>query len=571
MKWFSKSEKELYSKVKVMNEKVYFEDIEKPAKIKLVESAYISYALNGSNVSGEVIINHDDKLTITYSNNVISEASCTYKVVTNANNSEAKLKKSITNGEAYRIKNISEFTLTPQLEIVQTKTSPPPTDFDELESLLRKEGLNGVFIDDNIHKVAISEENISLCVVVSKEAIPGKPARFELIDGLENNKHINNDQFFATYVDETPGVSGYDIYGIEILPEELSFFPEFGLNIMVEDRGLISLKEGRLVFSPYKIDIIEETSVQKTINWEDGLVVYEGDVLIEGDVIEGGQIKCTGNIKITGSAYDSYIFSDGDITIEGNTNQSVVYSGFSKIAAKQVEAYCLKYLEILERIMFEASFAAEDGYNYEEKTKSLELAKSEFTAIKQGIEPFLSLIEQFGCQDIISTYNTFNEVCEEAVKTALNDQSGSEEIRTKMEKFYALISDSKSFLNEDSGALMIGSANSSHLFANKEINVTGSGTFQTMIESNEAVIVKGQCLSTNIVADDHIDIQEYKPSEQNEIKIHMRQRSGFIKVQHLHSDSLLQLGERKYVTPDDETNVLYDSKNFPKTNIHPSI
>ncbi|MGN5650298.1 FapA family protein [Bacillus sp. Brlt_9] len=571
MKWFSKSEKELYSKVKIMNEKVYFEDIEKPAKIKLIESAYVMYALNGKDVSGEVTINHNDVLNITYCDNVISEASCTYKVTTNSANSEAKLKKVITNGEAYKIKSISEFTLTPHLEIVKTKTSPPPTDFDELESLLRKEGLNGVFLDDNIHKIAISEEDIKLCVVVSKEPIPGKPARFELIDGLENNNVLNKEQFFAVYVDETPGISGYDIYGIELPPEELSFFPEFGSNIMVEDRGLMSLKQGRLVFSPFKIDIIEESTVQKSINWEDGLVVYEGDVLIDGDVKEGGQIKCTGNIRITGSVFDSYIFSDGTITIEGNTNQSVIYSGFSKIAAKQIETYCLKYLEILERIMFEASFAAEDGYNYEEKTKSLELAKSEFIAIKQGIEPFLSLIEQFGCQGIRDIYTMFNTICDEAVKTALNDQSGTEEIRLQMEKFYSLISESKSFLNEDTGNLMLGSANSSHLFAYKEINVTGSGTFQSMIESNDSVIIQGQCLSTNIVADEHIDIQEYRPSEQNEIKIHLRQRSGYIKVQHLHSDSLLQLGEKKYVTMDDETNILYDNKNFPKTNIQPSI
>lgn len=563
MKWFSKPESELYSKVKFSHSKFYFEDSTKPSKISIPKSEYVEVSLNGSVVSGEITFNKDDQLVITYLNNVVTEPTCDLSVEVDDKKKEAKLKKTITKGTGYQLEPIQEFTLNPKLKVSCIVIAPEPYAFDEIDSFLRKESLNGIFLDENIHLIAVSEETIELPVVIAKEAKAGLPARFELIGDLQDGTHLSKEHFFAEYVDETPGVSGYDVYGIEIQPEDLFFFPEFGENVLVEDRGLMSLKEGRLVFNQHDINVIEEISVKQTFTWEDGMVEYDGDVVIDGNIKEGGQIKCTGNLTILGGVFESYVFADGNIEIKGNADQSVIYSGFSKIAAKQIETYSLQYLEVFERVMFETSFAVENG-DYEEKTKSLELAKSEFAHIQQSIDPFLSLVQQFGNNETKALFNMFSTVCTESVKVVLDDQSNSEDMRSEMEKFYQLIDDSKGMLKDGLGTLYSGSANSSHLFAYQEIEVTGTGTFQTIIDSNNSVKVSGQSLSTNITAEHLVDVNEFRPGNQNEYKIYVKKSSGMIKINKLHSDSLLQLGSKQYISIDDEVNIVYENSNFPK-------
>ncbi|MCK1999925.1 FapA family protein [[Brevibacterium] frigoritolerans] len=564
MKWFSKSEADLYSKIKFVHNKFYFDDPTKPGKFSVKDSEYVQIQVNGTIVTGDVILNPSDVVSIEYQNHILVKPCCHFEIFTDEKNEEALLQKTVQIGKGYQLIPICEFTLSPVLQIGELDIFTEPNDFDEIDSLLRKKGLNGVFNDENIRQIAISETNITLPVVNAKPAIPGKPARFELMGAIENGKRIETNQFFAEYVDETPGQPGYDIYGIEVQPEDLFFFPEFGENVLVEDRGLMSLKEGRLVFTPFSINIIEEQSIQKTINYEDGLVVYDGDVVIDGDIKEGGQVKVTGNLTILGGVFESYVFVDGDVVIKGNADQSVIYSGFSKTAAKYIETYSLQYLEIFERVMFESSFTAEDGYDYTEKTKSLELAKSEFKSIQQSIDPFLSLVQQFGGPETQALYEKFSGICCEGVKTVLNDQSGTEDIKNKMESFYAIITESKEFLKDELGSLESGSANSSHLFGYNKIKINGTGTFQTIIESNYSVEVSGKSLSTSIIAEKFIEVGEFRPGSQNDMKLYVKKSNGYIKIDNLHSDSIVQIGEKKYLSVDNEDNVLYESKNFPK-------
>jgi len=563
MKWFTKSENELFSKVKLLHNKFYFEDDSKPSKIHIPATEYAKVKLNGSLVSGEVTFHSTDTLTITYLKNVVTEPSCTYKI-TVREDKEASIHKAITKGQGYQFEPIKDFELNPKLKVSLLELSPTPTPYDEIVSMLREEKLNGLLLEDNILKVANSEENIVLSVVTSKEAKPGLPARFELIGELKNGQRLQSEQFFAEYVDETPGESGCDVYGNPVYPEDLFFFPEFGENVLVEDRGLMSLKEGRLVFTKHSVNIIEEQSVQKSFNWEDGLVEYDGDVVIDGDIKEGGQLKCTGNLTVLGGVFESYVFADGNIIVKGNTDQSVVYSGFSKIAAKQVENYSLQFLEIFERVMFETSFYADDGSNYEEKRKSLELAKGEFAAIQQSIDPFLSLVQQFGNAEIQEMYNKLSLICEEGIRITLNEQCTADEIKTEMEKFYAIIEESKDKLRDDLGSLTTNSANSSHLFAYTDIEVTGPGTFQTIISAKDSVKISGNALSTNITVEQFVEVCEFKPGNQTESIIEVKKNSGSIKVALLHCDSILKLGSKNYTALDDEENIFYDQATFPK-------
>ncbi|MGF9891005.1 FapA family protein [Priestia megaterium] len=565
MKWFTKPENELFSKVKLINNEFYFEDDSKPSKIHIPATDYAEVKLNGSLVSGEVTFHQTDTLTITYLKNVVTDPSCTYKV-TVKEDKVASIHKEILKGQAYQFEPIKDFVLNPALKVALLELSPTPTPYDEIVSMLREKKLNGLLLEENILKVANSDENIVLPVVTSKEAKPGMPARFELIGGLKDGQRIQSEQFFAEYVDETPGESGYDVYGNPIHPEDLFFFPEFGENVLVEDRGLMSLKEGRLVFTRHLVNIIEQQSVQKSFNWEDGLIEYDGDLVIDGDIKEGGQLKCTGNLTVLGGVFESYVFADGDIVVKGNTDQSVIYSGFSKIAAKQVENYSLQFLEIFERVMFETSFYADDGSNYEEKRKSLELAKGEFAAIQQTIDPFLSLVQQFGNVEIQEMYGKLSVICEEGIRTTLNEQCTADEIKTEMEKFYAIIEESKDKLRDDLGSLATNSANSSHLFAYTEIDVQGPGTFQTIISAKDSVKIPGNALSTTITVDQFVEVGEFKPGNQTESIIEVKKNSGSIKATYLHSDSVLQLASKKYVVLDDEEDVFYDQATFPKNN-----
>lgn len=537
------------------NSRIYFEKDAESVTLDITDSDFFSVLKNNEVVKDRVEVSPSDTIQIIYNNHIISSPQIVYETSVVGENELVILSKKIKNGSYYQLENINEYTDVLHLKLELTAMFPEPTKIEDLETLLDRKGYDGVFLNENIAKVSLSEVDIELPVVEAKKPIPGEPARFELITGISNSSVIDKDQFFAKYVDETEGIDGYDVYGTKIKAENLFYFPELDNNVMVEDRGLISLTRGRLIFDKTNIGIIEVNTVEKTINWEDGLIIYETDVVIEGDIKEGGQIKCNGNITITGGVYESYVFADGDVTIKGKVDQSVIYSGFSKTAAVRVESYSLQYLVIIERVMFESSFTAADGFDYSEKRKSLELAESEFKAIKNSISPFFTLVFQYGNDEVIKLYNQFNQIVDAGLDIVLDDQSNTESIKEVMDSFYAIIESSKKSLKDDLGSLVASGSDNSHLTSFLGIRMEGPGTYQSNIESGSTIEIAGKSLSTNLIAKSKIEVEEFNPGNRTDCFLSVTKGSGVIRAREIHSYSNIRIRNTTHTTEEDLINV----------------
>lgn len=558
----SKSE----GKAKFIQNKIVFEDGAKFVTITAPTNTDVKIIVNGIIATGEFVLTPNDEINIVYENNEIEKYDCNLSLDVSDDEMEATLKKEVVFGKRLEFSPIVEYTDHLKLKVIEVDTPPPPLETDEIKEFILSKGLDADYQEENIAKIAFSNETIELIIMEGRRPKHGKPAGFELIEGIDDESLVGKDQFFAEYVDETPGDDGKNVFGDAIPAETPMVFPDFGPNVLIEDRGLMSLAEGRLIFTPHKIDIIEIVSVEKTINWEDGFVHYESDVTIDGDVKEGGQIKCDGNITIKGGVFESYVFSDGHINVEGNIEQSVVYSGFSKFAAKNIETYSLQYLVIMERVMFERSFYADDGSNYLEKNKSIELAESEFKAIEQSVAPFISLVTQNGSGEVKALYDEFNTTVSEAKEVVLNDESNADQVKEKMELFYELIENSKALIKDTLGELVTNSSNRSHLFSFSDTIISGSGIYQTNIESYKEVDLSNKSFVSSITAENGITIGEFNPGSDPDLFLDVKKSNGFINAKKIIPECILKLDSKKHLVEDEMEDVRIDRNNFPKNN-----
>ena len=554
--------KKIYSKVKVTKQNVFLEDNDKNGRITIPKTFDGTVLLNGKPIIGLLEFNINDKISININNPILKEASYSLDIEIAPDNMSANLTKTVLKGTGKVLEEKMEDN--PSLKIIQIDIFPEPIPIDDLEEFVSLKGITHGINDVALSLICISEENIKETISIGKKPKSGKPTGFHLLNGIINNEKIDKDIFFAEFKDAEGGENGYTIFGNPIIPEIKTIFPDFGNNVLVDDRGLMSLEKGRLIFNDFKVEIIKEEEIVKTYNWEDGTIVLDGDLIITGDIKEGGQIKCTGNLLIKGSVVESYVFAEGDIIIEGNVEQSVLYSGFETIAFQNLETFSLQYLQILERVMFESSFFANDGTDYTEKTNSINMAKSEFEQIHNSSAPFITLVQDFGGIETQQIYTDFEKVKNESRITILNDQSSQDDIKVEMEKFYQLIKESKEKVIENKGDIVINSSNSSHLFASNNVNINGSGIFQTNIEARNGIVITGKSISSNLIANNFVDVNEFEAIDEISNKILVKKNSGFIKLNTRITDTWIYLGEKGNINDSLQRNVSFTKENFPK-------
>src|SRR5690625_3274588 len=519
-------------KAKFIDGALHFKESSKPVVLDIEETPFADVYIDGEKQTGEVTVTESNKFKIEYKENVRREPSVRLEsFVTRRPNRELSVKKMLVPGYNFIFKPIKEYSEILKLRIYETEFQQPVMEVEEIENFLKKEGIKGEWIEENIKELAESQKEIELPIARSRDPVPGKPDRFELVEGLKDEGEVEKDQLIARYVSETPGVDGEDIYGNVIESTLSMYFPDMGPGIMVEDEGIKGVKSGRLVFTKSVIDVIERAAIQRDFSWEDGLVEYGGDVVIDGDLKEGAQIKASGNVIIRGRVSESNVFADGHINIEGNVDESVVYAGFSKYSAQNLENYCLQCLVIIEQLMFEASLYGEGTSDYSGLTERIEATKEKYRSIKESVNPITSVIDQYGDEEVKDLYKNLDTVFEKAEEKALYGSFKEEEMKEAMDLFYELIEQAKVMFRDHLGTLTINSSNRSHLYAYRNINVIGSGTFQTNLESFNQIDIRGKSIVSNLTAKHKVEVQEFSPGNELDCYIRVSDSRGEIKAE----------------------------------------
>ena len=552
------------TKIRFYADSFQFSDGEGTAKLIIPEHKNLTVSINGEKKTGTAEVSKEDSVTYAWDSREIQKAEKTYHFIVSDDRLQLSMTKKPLKGRRYSIKQHEEFVSSLEIEIIEEEYTDSLDSAEWLKDYIFSNGYNGDYLEENLHYFCDSEEvEDEIPILKGKEPKPGTPSHFKLVTGLEHDDFVEKEMLIATFVEETDGTPGKGVKGEEVLPPVINIFPSFGDNIVLEDRGVVSLRDGRVCFENGFIDVIVQENIDQNLNWEDGFVQYEGDVYLTGDIKEGAQIKVKGHLTVDGGIFESYVFVDGDITVNGNVDHSVVYGGFRRMSLRRLEEYSIQILQILEKLMFETSFTAEDGNNYEHKRTAVDFAKDQMKIVVRTAEPFVTLVDANGSDMEKCWFAKFHSQIEDTCKK-LTDEINADSVKSLMDLHRNIIEDAKLEVSDRTHKVVLKSANSSHIFASGNIHIEGAGTYLSFLESGTEVHITGLCTGTTVVAENAASINEFNPGTQKEVKLKVNKARGNIRVNKRHANSLFVLGTKENVNLDCEKDIFFDRKTFPK-------
>jgi uncharacterized protein (DUF342 family) len=131
----------------------------------------------------------------------------------------------------------------------------------------------------------------------------------------------------------TPGETGFDIRGQELLPKpgtKASYV--VGTGTVLNDEGTIitALVDGALFFEGGAFVVRKEVTIKSDIDFKTGNIDFLGDVVISGDVFEGFRVSSSnGNVTIKGAVYSAEITAKGDVEVKKGANHAKLNAGGS--------------------------------------------------------------------------------------------------------------------------------------------------------------------------------------------------------------------------------------------------
>ncbi|BBB93157.1 MAG TPA: FapA family protein [Methylomusa anaerophila] len=135
----------------------------------------------------------------------------------------------------------------------------------------------------------------------------GRPV--ELEDGRVDYKNLNmfitveKDQLLAAKIPATPGESGTDVLGNEVVakPGKDVVLP-LGKNVVAIDKySIVAGQAGQVVVQGNKIHVIPVIEIKEDVDLSTGNVEFVGSVVIRGSVQTGFSVKAEGDVEIGGN------------------------------------------------------------------------------------------------------------------------------------------------------------------------------------------------------------------------------------------------------------------------------
>ena len=123
----------------------------------------------------------------------------------------------------------------------------------------------------------------------------------------------------AVYHPAKPGVHGYDVRGREMRcrpGKDLPVLRGVGFETDYEGTTYTALKEGRVDYKEYKLNVFDEYELRGDLDLVTGRIDFRGDVIVRGNVRSGTVIRATKSITVEGSVEGATLISEGDIVLK---------------------------------------------------------------------------------------------------------------------------------------------------------------------------------------------------------------------------------------------------------------
>lgn len=328
---------------------------------------------------------------------------------------------------------------------------------------------------------------------------------------------VEKGQIIAIVHPPVPGKAGKNIRGEVLEPKqvrEIKLLTQKG-TILLEDR-VISNENGR----PYidqkglfvKTKVLPQMVHEGNVDLESGNINFRGDIEVKGDVTEGMKIQSGGTINIHQTVNGAMIKAQHSIIIGGSANASTVSAG------THVDIELLHLLrsiyektnaigKLLEQIIYSSEFKSSPYKDRSIASLILLLKEKRFPTIINEIKNFNRLVKKEQAFLIDPEWEKVSVALTHIFFKIPQIDIAYIDYKNLIDQMQALIELSV-MQSHDEAELTMKNALNSRLVCSGDVTITGRSCFNTTIEAEGFVKVRGVLRGGKVTADRGCDINE---------------------------------------------------------------
>ncbi len=535
------------------------------ATIEIPSDPRVSVTINNVPAIGRVLVQENDHILVE-SHNVDP----TSRLITRESPDKMEIVavRQITLGERYRLAD-TEASAHIVLQIKSEAVYPDPLTIESVAQLLQSSGYQGTLDATAVEQICNARETIELTVLRGKRPIPGTPDSYieierpHVYDPLHRRMKTSTvtvGMKIATLTRGTPGVPGYNVFGEQVDHPLLKASPKIGSGVVEIGDMLVALRNGRLIFTKDKIDVVPELVIGHNLTSKDGNIDFDGDVIIYGSILDGAYIQSSGTITVHGSVMCATVMGERGVFVSGSVVGSQVIAGQSRFLYQKTEPTLRRCITEYERFHQEYKTLLEHAQKYPSKVTSVPMIAH--VLLEQRHPMLLSTFEQLSnnFRDLSARDAAFAQLSHELRSKWLVIQRmkiHEQDVNFLHEQLLNFLDRVQAMSSAEPADIRANTVTSSVLRATGKIIVKGAGVYTSTLESEETILVKGNVRGGFMIAKNTVRVHELGTKSATETAVKVMSDTGLIAMKIRHSNTLLQVGNQRDRNFEVEYNVLY--------------
>ncbi|MCL6593314.1 MAG: FapA family protein [Alicyclobacillus sp.] len=483
----------------------------------------------------------------------------------------------VLTGQKYRLKN-AEASRHVTLELEVQTVCPPPADPDQIIEWLAASGFQGDLDRAAVEQICYSTESTEAIVLRGSPPRPGRPAQYRLVSlpKADNPLRPRMDiptvalgTMVAVFEPEVPGSPGRDVFGRELPPPVHKAPPVLGAGVVEVGRRVVAARDGRLVFTSKRIDVVPELVIDRHLTPEDGRVEFDGNVVVKGSVLDGSFIQATGRVDVFGSVLSATVMADGGVFVREALVASQIVAGQSKLVYHDWRANVKQCLSEFTKFEREYMQLVENVKRRKVDAQIPMLAELLISSRHPQLEKtFLGLCKKTGISEKEDA--RFREIKSElrtrwmgVGRTGIFPED-VKRLRRLLEDYF---SELERFQSVEPAHVQAGNVTSSSVRATGKICVTGFGAYASVLESGDSIVVKGSVRGGFLMAEEGVHVRELGTPFGTETSVKVTNPEGRVVIGIRHPNTLVQVGDHRERNLTTEYEVRYKGETYASSNI----
>ncbi|QSO55497.1 EAL domain-containing protein (plasmid) [Alicyclobacillus curvatus] len=535
------------------------------ATIEIPSDPRVNVIVNSTPSIGRILVQENDNIFVE-SHNV--EPTSRLLTRESPDKMEVIVVRQITPGEQYQLADKEESAHI-VLEIKSEAVYPGQLATESIIEVLQSCGYQGTLDESAIEQLCNARETTEVTVLRGKRPIAGtpnsyteieQPREYDPLHRRMKTSTVSVGMKVATLTRGTPGVHGYNVFGERLEPPLLGASPTVGPGVVEIGDMLVALRNGRLVFTKNKIDVVPELVIGHNLTSKDGNVDFDGDVIVYGSILDGAYIQSSGTVTVHGSVMCATVMGERGVFVSGSIVGSQVIAGQSKFLYQKTEPTLRRCITEYQRFRQEYKTLLQHAQNHPDKAANIPMIA--YVLLEQRHPMLLSIFEQLSndFRDLSSRDAVFAQLTHELrskwlviQRTKIHEQ----DVEFLHEQLVNFLDRVQTIASAEPADIRVNTVTSSILRATGKIVVKGSGVSTSTLESEDTILIKGSVRGGFMIAKHTVRVYELGTKSATETAVKVVDNTGLISIKIRHSNTVLQVGKQRDRNFEPQNNVLY--------------